>query len=79
MERFEQAMKKENVAIDLIQYVKTCPIWRERIRNYNPEEIDLFIRLFPQTYSKTLTNPSFYSTPMDFEKARQQYVPMDLD
>jgi len=77
MERFEQSMIKLGVQSSTIQHVKDSPIWRERIRYYTYEDMDIFIQIFPKLYASNV-HSTFYSSPADFIKAQRQYVPMDL-
>ena len=77
MERFEQAMIKKGLRTVIIEQVKESPLWRERMRNYTLEELDIIIQVFPKLYSENI-NTSFYSSPADFIRARNQYVPMDM-
>lgn len=77
MERFEQAMIKQGIRTIIIEQVKESPVWRERIRYYTLEELDVLIQVFPKLYSGNI-NSLFYSSPADFIKARKQYVPMDM-
>jgi len=78
MERFEQAMIKQGLRTIIIEQVKESPLWRERMRNYTSEELDIIIQVFPKLYSGNVQS-SFYSSPADFIRARRQYVPMDMD
>jgi hypothetical protein len=77
MEKFEQAMVDENIPTHIIQLIKTSPTWNERIRGYTRTELERLIQLFPIIYHTIIPNP-FYSCPEDFERAKKQYVPMDL-
>jgi hypothetical protein len=78
MERFEQAMIKQGLRTVIIEQVKESSVWRERIRNYTSEELDVIIQVFPKLYSGNV-HSLFYSSPADFIRARKQYVPMDID
>ena len=78
MDLFEKSMLKEGVSIATINMVKNSPVWIKRIRDYNSHELDIFIQVFPKMYQTQLID-TFYSHPLEFEKARKQYTPMDLD
>ena len=78
MDLFEKSMLKEGVSIATINMVKNSPVWIKRISSYNSHELDIFIQIFPKMYQTHLID-TFYSHPLEFEKASKQYVPMDLD
>ena len=79
MECFERAMNRAGVPKTTIQIVKNSPLWNQRIHNYSRDELTLMIDIFPKVYSIIHPDSSFYSSPAEFELARKQYVPMDLD